>query len=93
MRNSERVRRRMSRSSDGGRGMVVLNSAGNQLVKLKIIKKKSPRMIMCGKVIFLQLATSRVTYAQTHINIVIHNGKRQVILACEQKCSTGQALK
>lgn len=38
MRNSERVRRRMSRPSDGRRGMVVLNSAGNQLVKLNIKK-------------------------------------------------------
>lgn len=34
MRNSERVRRQMSRPSDGGGGMVVLNSAGNQLVRL-----------------------------------------------------------
>lgn len=41
MRNRERVRRRMSRPNDGGRGMVVLNSAGNQLVKLNI--KKNPK--------------------------------------------------
>lgn len=41
MRNSEPVRRRMSRPSDGGRGMVVLNSAGNQLVKLNVKKKKN----------------------------------------------------
>lgn len=39
MRNSEPVRRRMSRPSDGRRGMVVLNSAGNQLVKLNVKKK------------------------------------------------------
>lgn len=75
MRNRERVRRRMSRPNDGGRGMVVLNSAGNQLVKLNI--KKTPRLIMCGKVIFLQLATSRLTYAQAYINTTIHNRKSQ----------------
>lgn len=74
MRNSEHVRRRMSRPTDRRRGMVVLNSAGNQLVKLNI-KKNPSRIIMCGKVIFLQLATSRLTYAQAHINTAIHNGK------------------
>lgn len=41
MRSSEHVKRRMSRSSDGGRGMEVLNSAGNQLVKLNIKHPKN----------------------------------------------------
>lgn len=36
MHNSESVRRRMSRPGGGGRGMVPLNSSGNQLVKLNI---------------------------------------------------------
>lgn len=40
MRSSENVRRRMSRPRGGGRGTVVLNSAGNQLVKLN---KEKPR--------------------------------------------------
>lgn len=30
---------------------------------------------MCGKVNFLQLATSHLTYAQAHINRAIHNRK------------------
>lgn len=38
--NSESVRRRMSRPGAGGRGMTELNSAGNQLVKLNMKKKK-----------------------------------------------------
>lgn len=32
---------------------------------------------MCGKVIFLQLATSRLTYAQAHINTATFHGKRK----------------
>lgn len=40
MRNGESVRRRMSCPCGGGRGMVALNSAGNQLVKLNIRKKQ-----------------------------------------------------
>lgn len=76
MRNSESVRRRMSRPSGGGRGMAVLNSAGNQLVKLNI---KKTGMIMCGKAICLQLATGRHnSHTQAHINTLTPNGTRCV---------------
>lgn len=75
MHNSEGVRRRMSRPTGGGRGMAVLNSAGNQLVKLNI---KKTGMIMCGKAICLQLATGRITHTQAHINTFAANGTRCV---------------
>lgn len=65
MRNGGSARRQMSRPSGRGRGMVPLNSAGNQLVKLNI---KKTGMIVCGKAICLQLATSGITHAQAHIN-------------------------
>lgn len=82
MRNGERVRRRMSRPRGGGRGMAALNSAGNQLVKLNI---KKTGMIVCGKAICLQLATSRITHTQAHINTFSLNGTRHVtgcVFAC-----------
>lgn len=64
--NSESVRRRMSRPGAGGRGMTELNSAGNQLVKLNMKKKKSGR-IVCGKAICLQLASGHITHTEgTH---------------------------
>ena len=75
MRNSESVRRRMSRPGGGGRGMAALNSAGNQLVKLNI---KTTGMIVCGKAICLQLATGRITHTQAHINTFTLNGTRRV---------------
>lgn len=75
MHNSESVRRRMSCPGGGGRGMVPLNSAGNQLVKLNI---KKTRLIVCGKAICLQLATSRITHTQAHINTFMVNGTRRV---------------
>lgn len=56
----------MSRLSGEGRGMVVLNSAGNQLVKLNI---KKTGMIMCGKAICLQLATGGITHTHAHKHI------------------------
>lgn len=70
-----RERRRMRRSGGGGRGMVALNSAGNQLVKLNI---KKTGMIVCGKAICLQLATSRITHSRAHINTFMPNGTRHV---------------
>lgn len=75
MRNSESVRRRMSRPGGGGREMAALNSAGNQLVKLNI---KKTGMIVCGKAICLQLATGRITHTQAHINTLTLNGTRRV---------------
>lgn len=87
MRNSKSVRRRMSRPSGGRRGMVVLNSAGNQLVKLNI---KKTGMIMCGKAICLQLATSLITQRQAHT--FTPNGTRRVtscVFVCMQKYGTG----
>lgn len=74
MRNSESARRRMSRPGGGGKGMVVLNSAGNQLVKLNI---KKTGMIVCGKAICLQLATGRITHTLAHINTFALNGTRR----------------
>lgn len=54
--------------------MVVLNSAGNQLVKLNM--KKKTGMIMCGKAICLQLATGLITQRQAHT--FTPNGTRYV---------------
>lgn len=91
MRNGESARRRMSRPRGRGRGMAALNSAGNQLVKLNI---KKTGMIVCGKAICLQLATSRITHTQAHINTFTLNGTRHVtgcalVCVCMQKCSAG----
>lgn len=70
--------------------MVALNSAGNQLVKLNI---KKTGMIVCGKAICLQLATSHITHTQAHINTFTPNGTRHVrgvcVCVCMQKYSTG----
>lgn len=76
MRNGGSVRRQMSRPHGRGREMAPLNSAGNQLVKLNI---KKTRMIVCGKAICLQLATSRITHAQTRINTFMSNRTRHVM--------------
>lgn len=94
MRNEGSVRRQMSRPRGKGREMAPLNSAGNQLVKLNI---KKSGMIVCGKAICLQLATSRITHSQAHINTFTSNGTRPitecVFCVCRQKYNTGLPLK